>query len=207
MLERSMGLRALSSTILPPPGLALAAMPAMKQSGACLRLMTDHDNDTTPDQRDTLPPSPMSEPPPGFDPLPSEALKRMTGYDPDIFLHAALMAAADAAHEVRQANKGSSNIASLLEKQTERILRETGADIGLIRSSITGLQQSVDALVTRQGNTEQEQRNIARALDAGTERFQQIELDMAVMRTQLDRMDRELAVLRAVEDAKKQPAP
>jgi len=198
-----MGLRALSTTILPPPGLALAPMPSMANSARKFTLVsndTDHDDN---ELRDTLPPSPLTEPPPGFDPLPSEALKRMTGYEPDLFLHAALMAAADAAHEVRQSNKASSNIAVLLEKQTERILRETGADIGLIRSSITGLQQSVDALVTRQGVTEQEQRNIALALDAGAERFQQIELDMAVMRTQLDRMDRELAVLRAVQDAKK----
>jgi hypothetical protein len=163
---------------------------------------TEHD-DLAPADRETLPPSPQSEPPPGYNPPPSESLSKLTGFDPDLFLHAALLAAADGAHELRQSNKASGNIASLLEKQTERILRETGADIGLIRSSITGLQQSVDALVTRQGVTEQEQRNIARALDAGTERFQQIELDMAVMRTQLDRLDRELAVLRAVQDAKK----
>jgi len=143
---------------------------------------TDHDNDTTPDQRDTLPPSPMSEPPPGFDPLPSEALKRLTGYDPDLFLHAALMAAADAAHEVRQSNKSYSNITQLFDKQTERILKETSADYGALRSSITGLQQSVDALVTRIGNTET-------ALDAGTKRFAAIEDELAAMRSQMARLE------------------
>ena len=146
--------------------------------GAYLNLMTtDHDDD-----RDTLPPSPLSEPPPDFNPLPSEALKRMTGYDPDIFLHAALMAAADAAHEVRQANKGNSNIASLLEKQTERILKETSADYGSLRSSLAGLQQSVDAVVTRIGNTEA-------GLEAGTKRFAEIEDEMAAMRSQMSRLE------------------
>jgi len=69
-----------------------------------------------------------------------------------------------------------------LDRNTQRILHETSADIGLIRSSITGLQQSVDALVTRIGNTET-------ALDAGTKRFAAIDDELAAMRSQMSRLE------------------
>lgn len=210
MYERSMGLRALHSTIIPPPGVGavLATMPAMAHYGAVLRLMppidtdTEHD-DIAPADRDTQPPSPQSEPPPGYDPRPSEALKKMLGYDENLFLHAALLAAADSAHEQRQANKAINNITSLFDKQTERILKETSADYGALRSSITGLQQSVDALVTRIGNTET-------ALDAGTKRFAAIEDELAAMRSQMSRLEDlrpHLERLEAKLAKMKQPAP
>jgi len=160
---------------------------------------TDHD-EITPAERETQPPSPASEPPPGFDAKPSEALKKMLGYEPDNFLHAALMAAADGAHEMRQAAKSKSDIKDLLEKQTDKILQKTGADIGLVRSSIAAVQQSVDALVIRVGNNEQE---LARTRDEGSERFTKLELDMGVMQHQLNRMDLELTELRAAHAAKK----
>jgi hypothetical protein len=160
---------------------------------------TEHD-EITPAERETQPPTAASEPPPGFDPKPSDALKKMLGYDENVFLHAALMAAADAAHEMRQASKSKSDIKALLETQTEKILQNTGANIELVRSGVAAVQQSVDALVIRVGNNEQE---LARARDEGSERFQKLELDMAVMRTQMDRFDRELAVIKATQDAKK----
>ena len=160
---------------------------------------TEHD-EIAPAERETQPPTAASEPPPGYDPKPSEALKKMLGYDENLFLHAALMAAADGAHEMRQASKSKSDIKDLLEKQTERILKETGADIGLVRSGVAAVQQSVDALVIRVGNNEQE---LARAHAEGSERFEKLELDMAVMHTQIERLDREFAVLKATQDAKK----
>jgi hypothetical protein len=160
---------------------------------------TEHD-DLTPAERETLPPSPQSEPPPGYDPLPSEALRKMAGYDDSLFLHAALMAAADGAHEMRQAAKSKSDIKELLEKQTEKILKKTGADIGLVQSSVSAVQQSVDALVTRVATHEL---SVSRALEDGSERFTKLELDMGVMQHQLDRMDRELTALKSAHDAKK----
>jgi len=166
---------------------------------------TEHDDIAPAPERETLPPSPLTEPPAGYDPLPSEALQRLTGYDPDLFLHAALLAAADGAHEARRAHKANADIKGLLEKQTEQIIRETKADIGLVRSSVSGVQQSVDALVTRVGNTEREQQNIAAKLDAGSERFEKLEFDMAAMHSTIDRLDREFAVLKATQDAKKHP--
>ena len=69
-----------------------------------------------------------------------------------------------------------------LDRQAERILKETAADYGSLRSSITGLQQSVDALVTRIGNTES-------ALDAGTKRFMAIEDELSAMRSQMERLE------------------
>lgn len=158
-----------------------------------LRLIMSIDQD----DRDTLPPSPATEPPPALSIKPSDTLTRMPGYDDNQFLHVALAAAADAAHEIRESRR-TTDIAALLEKQTERILRETSADIGLIRSSIGGLQQSVDALVTRVGNTERE---VFANRTATSEQFEKLELDMAAMRYQLDRIDREVAILKAVKEA------
>src|SRR4051812_3501283 len=92
-----------------------------------LHLVTDQDD------RDTMPPSPETEPPPALSIMPSDTLKQMPGYDDNQFLHVALAAAADAAHEIREARKAT-DISGLLEAQTKTILKETGADIGLIRS-------------------------------------------------------------------------
>lgn len=142
---------------------------------------TEHD-ELSPEDRKTLPPSPQTEPPPGFDKPPSEYLSKLSGFDPDQFLHAALLAAADAAHEQRIANRGLGQIQALLDKQTERILKENGADYESLRSSITGVQKSVDALVTRVGNTETQ-------LDEGHKRFAAIDDELAAMRSQMVRLE------------------
>ena len=163
--ERLMADRAL--TILPPPGVHLKLMP------------TEYESDA--DLRDTLPPSPETEPPPALSIMPSDTLKQLPGFDENQFLHVALAAAADAAHEIRESRKDS-DIGKLLDRQTERILKETSADYNSLRSCIRGLQESVDALVTRVGNTEH-------ALDEGTKRFEAIEDEMQAMRSQMARLE------------------
>src|SRR4051812_30455601 len=164
-----MASRALSAIILPPPGVQLKLMP------------TEYEFESEADLRDTLPPSPETEPPPALSIMPSDTLKQLPGFDENQFLHVALAAAADAAHEIREARK-TSDIARLLDKQTDRILKETSADYNSLRSCIRGLQESVDALVTRVGNTEH-------ALDEGTKRFAAIDDELAAMRSQMARLE------------------
>lgn len=165
-------------------------VPGMKTNGAHLRLMPTNDDHSE------RPTDPANEPPSarGHDlMLPQNAAVPNPQPDPNNYSHFVL---GQLLTRVRglEADRGSVDIPALLDKQADRI----GADVGLIRSSISGLQQSVDALVTRVGNTE---RAVVANQDATSEQFAQIEMDMAVMRTQLDRLDRELAILKAVKDA------
>lgn len=164
-----MASRALTTILPPPPGAHLKLMP------------TEHDHENEADLRDTLPPSPETEPPPALSILPSDTLKLIPGFDENQWLHVAVATVADAAHEIRESRK-TSDIAKLLDKQTDRILKETSADYNSLRSCIRGLQESVDALVTRVGNTEH-------ALDEGTKRFEAIEDEMAAMRSQMARLE------------------
>lgn len=182
------GSRALQTILPPPAGTPFALCDGMPSQAHAYAATETHQrtlhlvsSDQDPDLRDTLPPSADSFPPPGYNPKPSETLRQMVGYDDNQFLHVALAAAADAAHEIREARR-QPGIEELLERQTARILKETSADYGSLRSSITGLQQSVDALVTRIGNTET-------ALDAGTKRFQAIEDELSAMRSQMSRLE------------------
>jgi len=108
--------------------------------------------------------------------------------DPNSYSHFALGQLLERVRGL-EADRGAADgtLEALFEKQTERM----AYDFAMIRSSISGLQQSVDALATRTGNTE-------RAVD----KLQGLELDMAAMRSQLDRIDREVAVLKAAPRAR-----
>lgn len=109
-----------------------------------------------------------------------------------------------------EADRGAMSMADFeaaLDRNTQKILHETGADIGLLRSSVNGVQQSLDALVTRVGNTEREVAANRTATSESAEKLERLELDMAAMRSQLDRLNREVAILRAVKDATTEAKP
>jgi hypothetical protein len=70
----------------------------------------------------------------------------------------------------------------------------TNHEVQKLAGKVGELETSVRELVPRMGKVETR-------LEDGDERFEQIALDMAVMRTQLDRLDRELAILKGIKDA------
>lgn len=166
---------------------------------------------TDEDLRDTLPPSPATEPPPGFDPLPSDTMKKMTGYDPDQFLHVALAAAADAAHEIRESRK-THDVGALLKAAVKQLddaaeirsatrTREIKADFEITNAEVRKLASRVGDLDESVRKITPQITEIKGRLESGDERFQRIELDMAAMRSQMDRLDIELAVIRGIKDA------
>ena len=139
--------------------------------------------------RSEHPTDPVSKPPPSQPGhalvLPPQAAVPEPQPDPNNYSHFAL---GQLLARVRglEADKGAVDFKSL------------AADVGIIRSSVGALQQSMDAIVTRVGNTE---RAVTANEDANRERFERIELDMAATRAQLDRLDRELAILRGLANA------
>lgn len=165
------------------------ALSIQPSSARTLRLVTTPDEDL----RDTLPPTPATEPPPGFDPMPSDTMKKMTGYDPDQFLHVALAAAADAAHEIRESRK-THDVGALLEAAVKRL-----DDAAEVRSATRTREIKADFEITnnemrilarRFGELEQTVREqvlpwmgrVDGRLESGDERSQRIEIGMAAMR-------------------------
>jgi hypothetical protein len=122
-----------------------------------LRLIMSNDQDA--DLRDTLPPSSETEPPPGFDPLPSDTLKKLEGYDESKFLHAALAAAADAAHESREYRKAHDPEALIAAARVEfekavtagyemirQPMADTLAEVRALTPRVKGLEEVTQAL-------------------------------------------------------------
>lgn len=165
--ERLMGLRALSQTILPPPGLALAAMPAMPKSGAALRLMpNDYDDsdlptDTDSELPDTIPP-PAGEAP---SVIPSDRISGMstveeiafnedpenwTGYDESKWLHRTTKALVTGTNELLRARQ-TWDIEAIIKRQTilftdalkpqfDALATRLDRDIGELRSELAAMR-------------------------------------------------------------------
>jgi hypothetical protein len=126
-LERLKADRAL--TIIPPPGLALAAMPVMTNSGVCLRLMpTDNDDE----QPDTIRPpagntSVLPPPPEGTSTLEEIAkaeeapVEEWAGYDESKFMHRATAAIVNGTNALLKA-KQEWDIPTIVQRQ--RVLFE-----------------------------------------------------------------------------------
>lgn len=112
----------------------VVAAPVRMKTGAHLRLMTTPPSDQ--DERDTLPPSPETEPPPELSLLPSDTLKQLDGYDESKFLHRALAVAADNAHLERERQKKAIDPEVLLKTSTDRIERLVAANYSLIHNEL-----------------------------------------------------------------------
>jgi len=178
--ERSMGLRAL--TILPPPGLALAAMPSMtNRSGVCLRLMTtDYDSDD--ELPDTIPPpagdAPSvlpSAPPEGTSTLEeiakNEDPANWAGYDESKFMHRATKAVIAGTNELLKARQ-IWDIESIVKRQSVLFT--------------DALKPQFDALGTRIGENETAVSALRRELHELKQKFEQ----------EVSRLEGEIASLR-----------
>jgi hypothetical protein len=128
---------------------ALATIPSPARS---LHLVSNSQDDQ--DLRDTLPPSPESEPPTSISLLPSDTLKKMTGFDPDLFLHAALLAAADGAHESREARKHAVDPEVLIARVKTEFETIVTAGYEMIRGPVAETLAEVKALAPRVKATE-----------------------------------------------------
>lgn len=151
-----------------------------------LRLLTDR-----PDPRElptdpigTEPPVNETSPPPPMHEIPPQA-RAEPQPDPNSYSDFVL-SEIRARYSQLVEREAAIDFKTLLDRQTENILKETAADIGLIRSSITGLQQSVDAVVTRIGNTES-------ALDAGVKHFARLDNGIAALVAQMEDLRQQMA--------------
>lgn len=174
---RLMGSRAL--TLLPPPGATIAVAPCMKTNGARLRLM--------PTDNDDRPTTPPSAPPPGMytDTVVDDLLataKRLEGH------YKALL-----------------DPEGLLTKQTATISTLIDTNFRLIHEQFRGLVKSVDAVTIRVGHIETSQEQLATNQESSAERLERMELDMAAMKHQVDRMDAELGEFRRAMATSRQP--
>jgi hypothetical protein len=159
--------------------------------------MTDSDDD-----RDR-PTQPNSEAPVdvdhGFGQLPR--LPRLPSIAPDrnSWEHRQLAILVEAVGEIKEARKAF-DADALLSRQTEVFASIVTDRYEMIRGPLVEFGTKLDELaktVTKHGLR----------LESGDDRFTRIELDMVAMRAQMDRLDRELAVLRGIQNATQATAP
>lgn len=183
--ERLKGPRALQ-TIIPPPGMPLALCDGMinpAQAYAAtespqrrtLHLVSTED----PDLRDTLPPTAETEPPPAFTQKPSETLKLIPGYDDNTFLHVALVAAADAAHEMRESRKAF-DADAIIDRARLKFEQAVTAGYEMIRGPVAETLAEVKALAPRVKATEDGLADLRTEFDSMKARMVQIELALGI---------------------------
>jgi hypothetical protein len=117
-----------------------------------LRLIQNMDPNN--EDRDTLPPTPETEPPPALSIMPSDTLKRLAGYDESLFLHAALTAAADNAHLERERQKKAIDPAVLLAQARAEFETVVTRGYEMIREPVAETLREIRALAPRVKATE-----------------------------------------------------
>src|SRR6478609_6392259 len=161
--ERSKGLRALSQTILPPPGVALAEAPGMANSARKLSLVSNDDRREVPTEPQNLKPSEpraLKVAIPRLQPLPQElieAIRKLPEPNPHSYVDMACAL-------VLRGLERQQGIDAMLDAAVDRInedadersaanTKEIKADLDITNGQMQSLAKSVaelDATVTQQ---------------------------------------------------------
>lgn len=158
------------------------------------RIMTDQDRERKTDPVGTVPPESG-----GLDVAHGLMLPKAIAVepqpDPNSYSDFVLSQLLTRSREL-DAREAALDFGALLDKQAERIERQNSANYDGLRSSLTGIQQSVDALVTRVGNTEHQ-------LDTGIKRFDGIDREILAIKKQMIELDAEIGRMKA--EASREP--
>lgn len=214
--ERLKADRALTTTILPPPGVALAEEPGMTNQARKLSLVSNEDRDRPTEPHNLRPSDPhaLSVTVPRMRPLPTEligAIRALPPPNPDSYVEMSIAL-------VLRGLENQQGIDTMLDSAVDRINADaearraratadinknfefTNHEVQNLASKVGQLDETVRELVPRMGKVETR-------LDDGAERFERIESTMGAMRAQMDRLETEVASLRGrIQDAATGPA-